>query len=953
MFKAICRTYVIAMAFFVMNVFHSEVAHAQAAKAIFAQVSGQVVDVNGASVPNAAVRLDGPTQVKTTADTSGHFVFANVSPGTYTITASAPGYTAVTRSGISVQNEDVNLDIQLAATTGLKEIGHVTTSTGRSAINVTAAPSYSLLPSDMAFQGQTQWRKMLEELPGVSVSSSPGGTGDAIPGSPLNVAIVSIRGALPYETAMLIDNMPMYGLTLETSVAGTGVDLSFYNPQAFSSVDVIAGPGAQSPSIVGAIGGSMNLHPAGQVTKNTYSFSLSNDPYGGWAANGFAAMHAGKLSATVTYGFNNSPGPVYGSPELITAASISAINGTGFVCPPVTCATTSLFSNGASGNLKSGITSGFVGCCVSDIKGAWTSHSESLSLFYQLSHSVTAQFFFSDNNSPNSLSNPQSPMVFLPPAGYSGSLAAGSVNGFIPNTFPTIPIQEQSQTYEGKMTFQLGRGQMQLAALSNSTQAPEGETMPPSLGTLQLFGGGCLASAGPLTAPCPAGFEPVTFNGTTVNSASLFPFNEVALLQSHNRDLSANYATPLGDRARATASIVHSEYDYSQFATVFCDLPNNLGGFTPISQIILPQANFQTTDEMRLGYGFTPSDRTSFDFTYYFANARFHVVNPSSATAAQASLAQVLYQDQVFHYNAPRVNFVWRPNSNLAIRASTGGGFALPPLGDLVGTNATSCSSGTCLLTIPNTNLQPETSWGYDVGFDKRFGQSTIVSFDLYTTTLQGQIYKNTTSVAPCGTCLGQPTFATQFNNLGQSRYQGMELDIHHDLPRGVVWSLSGSLMRAYLVSVPANFYTSPAALRVGNTCNPSTNVNCTNQKVIPNINFNGLFTNASVPYAQGFALYGYRWSPDRFVNMDVHYFGNNNGYYATAFMVFDANAQIPITKNVALQGTFSNITGQFDNVLGYTGQGLIFPTAAGPSAYAYTTSYGPRVFLLTLHVHP
>jgi outer membrane receptor protein involved in Fe transport len=940
-FKAICRTSLIVTVLFLLNVFHSEIVYAQAAKAIFAQVSGQVVTLRGAPVPSATVQLDGTVHIKTTADTGGHFVFANVAPGTYTITASAGGYTAVSRNGIVVQNEDVNLNIQLASTAVLKEIGHVTSTPVRSTINVTAAPSYRITPADMAFQGQTQWRKVLEEIPGVSVSGIAAGVSEIISGNPLNAAVISIRGSLPYETAMLIDNMPMYGISFSATAAGAGVDISPYSPYEFGATDVIEGPGAQSPSIVGAIGGSMNLHPVGQVTKNSYSLSLSDDPYGGWIANGSTAVRIGKLSASVTYDFNNSPGPIFGSQELFTAQSVSAINGTPYKCVG-TCAVTSLFSNG-TGNSASGISSGLIGCCTPNAAGYWTSHGESLSLFYQLSHSMTAQFFFADRNTPSTTVHAELPLLFLPGPGYTGSLAAGSVSRY--DNFPWQPTTATvgSQIYEGKLTFQLGRGQLQLAALSNRTELAETVSTPASLGAAQLFGTGCTASV-TTVAPCPAGFAPIVFNGASVSSVSLTPFSQLTAIHGHNRDLSANYAVPLGDRARASASIVHSYYDSSLYTNVT----------TTPGSFALPQSNFETTDEMRLGYGLTPSDRTSLDFTYYFANTRFHVVNPNSANALQASLAQVLYQDQVFHYNAPRLSFVWHPNHDLAVRASAGGGFAPAPLGDLVGTNgAASCSSAACSITLTNVNLQPETSWGYDVGFDKRLGQSTILSFDIYTTTLQGQIYKSTTSIAPCATCLGQPTFATQFNNLGQSRYQGIELDMHRDVPRGVIWSASGSLMRAYLVSVPANFYTSAAALKAGLTCNPTTNANCTNQQVLPNINFNGLFIPAAnIPYAQGFAQYGYRWSPDHFVSMDMHYFGNNNGYYSPAFVVFDANAQIRLTKNVALQGTFRNITGQLDNAVLYTGQGYVYPTAAGPAAYVYTTPYGPRTFLLTLNVH-
>jgi outer membrane receptor protein involved in Fe transport len=922
----------------ITSVLHPQTVYAQAAKAIFASVSGQVLDPNGKPIPGSTVRLDGQSHLKTTSDSSGHFLFANVSPGTYTISVNASGYAAITRSGIAISNEDVNLNVSLAPATSLKTIAQITT-TASGSINVSAAASYHLTPKDMAFQGQTQWRKVLEELPGVSITDFASVTSSSIPGSPINGQVVSIRGALPYETAMLIDNMPMYGSTF-SAPKGTGVDLAPYNPQAFSSFDVVAGPGAQSPSIIGSIGGSLNLHPAGQVTQNGYDFSLSNDPYGGRIANGLVAWHVGKLSATGTYGFNNSPGPFNGRPELINLGSrVSAIDGVPFVCTG-SCSITQTFPNGATSTfLGNGQTGGLFGCCAPNVNSAWVNHTGSLSLFYQLSSSVIAQFFLSDNSQTSGNSGFVFPTIFTPPAGYAGSLAANSTSLLVGNAQETQSLAEWSQVYEGKITFQFGVGQLQLAALSNTGDMNAFYGQPPSLGTMQLFGGGSYCFAPPCSS---ATLTPVVFNGT-MNSVSLYPLIETVAEHAHNRDLSVIYATPLSAHARATASFVHAYYDYGVYLNLFEGLSNGRGGSFPISFAQLPQTNFYTSDQVRLGYGITPNERTSIDLSYYLANARFHVINPTDPT-------KTTYVDQNFRYSAPRASLVWRPNHDVAVRASIGGGFATPPLTDMVGTNSSvTCSAGICTQSLSNVNLQPETSWGFDVGFDKRLTQSTILSLDVYNTNLNGQIYQNAGTNGSCSTCGGLPLFTTQFRNLAQTRYKGIELDVRRDVPHGIVWRLSGSLMRGYIVSLPAGFYNTMTG-----TCDFSTGLNCASgtQSVVSNINFNGVFTQANVPYSQGFAMYGYRWSPDRFANLDVHYFGNNNGYYAPAFVAFDASAQVPLTKNIALQGTFQNITGILGYVPSNAAQGFIYPTAFGPPAYEYTIPYGPRTFLLTLRVH-
>jgi outer membrane receptor protein involved in Fe transport len=547
---------------------------------------------------------------------------------------------------------------------------------------------------------------------------------------------------------------------------------------------------------------------------------------------------------------------------------------------------------------------------------------------------VTAQFFFAGSNHPAGYADYALPTIFTPPSDYAGSLPAGSTTSQLFYSWRNATLAGNSQIYEGKVTYHLGNGQLQVAALSNTSGYSVNQNYPTGPLTLQLFGGGlyCLTppcSATPGTPPGTSAFTPVTFNGS---------MQTVMLLQNtldqseivHNRDLSVNYASAFSDRVRATISFVHSYYDDmspTNCLQLFQNGNGTVGSFSYVSQ---PQSNFEATDQFRVGLGANPSDRVSVDLSSYFANARYHVVNPADAT-------ENTYIDEYYHYAAPRLSFVWRPNHNWAVRASTGGGFALAPLSDLDSGNYGIFCSSVCSQYVANTNLQPETSWGYDVGFDTRFAGSTILSFDAYSTNLKGQVYNNT---APAGTHLGVPLFTIQYRNLGQSRYEGIQLDLHHDVPKGMIWSISGSLMRGYIVSLPAGFYN-------GATC-----TNCANGLVVPGINFNGLFTNANIPYAQGFALWGYNWSPDRFVNLEVHYFGNNNGYYAPAFVAFDANLQVPLTRNVAMQGTFHNITGILDNAVTNGGQGIIYPAVNGPNAFEFSVPYGPRTFLLTLRIH-
>jgi hypothetical protein len=66
-------------------------------------ISGTVVDRTGAAVPSAHVRLTHPDQSAgqdITADNDGQFYFANVAPGPFQLTVTAPGLATQTSSGV-------------------------------------------------------------------------------------------------------------------------------------------------------------------------------------------------------------------------------------------------------------------------------------------------------------------------------------------------------------------------------------------------------------------------------------------------------------------------------------------------------------------------------------------------------------------------------------------------------------------------------------------------------------------------------------------------------------------------------------------------------------------------------------------------------------------------------------------------------------------------------------
>lgn len=923
---------VLAAALIVVFILNSpEVGNAQIAPTNTATVTGSVVDSTGKPLGNAVVSLKGPRSSSTHADSRGRFVFVGMPVGTYEMTASSSLGTVV--QTISIEG-DVDVEVQYPAVTAIKTIASVLVG-GR--FNVTPASITQVSPSAAAFDGVTSWRKIMEKIPGVAQGGL--GIGNKVTATyadaPYMPMQISINGTLPYETATLLDNMPVIGSSLSngTSGVGMGTDLAVYPMNGFDTADVVRGPGANAPSIVDSIGGSFVLHAPGPVTTNHYAFSLSTDPYGGVVANTRVALRQKKLSAVITYGVNDSPGPVEGLGFTTFATAPTTINGMPFSCTG-SCATASTFSPIYSGGLVV-VNSGLIACCVA-YTSAWSVHSGSASLSYAASPAIRADLFYAGQGQEFALPGANNAGNFTPPSGYTGSIAAGS------QLFPTSgsnslglasfsPFNQAASLFEEKITANVGKGVLRFAALQNNVFLND-TIAPAASATVQLFGGGKICASA--TPACGSAANPGTatvFNGGTYTITRSAPVSSV-FFGTNNRDQMMSYATPLGDYAHAGLSFVKSSYT----------VPLTVNG-----AVSVPDAVSLTTRETRFSIGGNPSNKSSLDLSMYFVRANYHVQNPSDPTKAT-------YTDADYSYSAPRLGFVWRPTENIAFRAAAGGGFAEAPLKDLVGSNGlpqpnSSTSPTFYTVSFQNLGLQPEKSFGFDVGADIRFPHNTIVSLDVYRSNLFGQIYSST---ALAGTFTGSagtlPLYVTEFGNLGESRYEGILLDARHETPRGVYWTVSGGLTRGYVVSLPAGFYNT-----AGSTCNTATNAGCKNQTVVPNINFNGTFA-AAIPYAQGLGSIGYRWNRERFVNLIATYYGNNNTYYRPAFVELDANAGIPLMKDSSLLFTLRNITGVYGGGVQLLGGSVLTgaPTIAGQPQALYQQNYGPRTLVLTLKVN-
>ena len=888
---------------------YSTGAQAQSISASTATISGVVTDLDGKPVGNASVTASGPANLSGMTNAAGVFTIPGLPYGVYTIVVNSRLLGFASKSGIAVGGDiSVSIRYEVSKEPGITTIGVVSTST-RAAFNVTPASVASISPSQEALSGETSWRRILERIPGVTTVNQGGGSyvnDDVVDGPQVN-AILSINGALPYETATLIDGLPLEGRGF-SSTAGGGYDLALLPLNGFNDADIVRGPGADSPSIVNSIGGSFVLHPADRVTHNSFDLTTSSDPYGGFNSTAIAALRLSKLSVRLAYSVNDSPGPINApEPASINLKNAATIDGHPFYCAG-TCAQV-ISPSQYSDFVRS--TYGNVACCFND-STAWAQHGGSISLSYDVSPAVTASAFYSGLQSNEPLSYAISSFDFTPPAGYTnGTYPAGFVNAYClitPNC--QYPIIDGSSLFFERVSARLGPGSLELAALQNNTFESSATAQSQTFAA-HLFGGGAYGTV--------ANNTPVIFNGGTYTITSLPTLTASSYSSAFdvNRDYLISYNVPIGAEGHVGFSYVDEFYNTpSSYSSITFAGKSSSGGTSAL--------NYFRSHEFRLWGGTEITRRIDVEFSLYSTAATYHVQNPANVAD---------YINERFPYTAPRAGVTWRPSANVAIRGSAGGGYALQPLGDEIGTNGEpALSNGQYSESVANVNLKPETSFGFDVGTDLRFGPVTVLSFDLYRTNLYGQIYSSSSQQ---GYLNGLPLFVSQYGNIGQSRYEGLNFDLRHDPIRGPYYHLAAGFTRAYVVSVPAGFY------------NTATCTLCNNLAIVQGPNFSGAYSN-SVPYSQANATIGFRLAPRKSIEVTANYFGPGNSYYEPAFTEFDARASYPIAKHVAVGLRFQNITNIYGAGIRTEYDNFPAPVVAGKPYGLFSNPYGPRALLVS-----
>src|SRR5581483_254757 len=320
---------------------HASYAQSLSPNAAASTVVGFVHDeMSQRPITGAVVRFtSAQTDMSVRTDVSGRFE-ARVQPGRYVVTASASGYKVTIQKSLSVGDQAVDMDISLAAIEEYKLIGHVNVTSTAGSINTTPMAITRISSDDITAQGPVGIGRILSEIPGVSVTAIGSGNSQLYSeyaiNSPATPVTIAIRGSQPYENATLFDGHRINSNEEFSGVSGA-YDFATLDPYSISALDVVRGPGAESPTINNAIGGVVNVDPGTPQGQPSIQFSTGFDGQGGEDLHVIASGESKnkRLGLGMTISSVDSPGPIYGTFDLSGFGSelyLGQINGVQIAC---------------------------------------------------------------------------------------------------------------------------------------------------------------------------------------------------------------------------------------------------------------------------------------------------------------------------------------------------------------------------------------------------------------------------------------------------------------------------------------------------------------------------------------------------------------------------------------------------------------------------------------------
>jgi outer membrane receptor protein involved in Fe transport len=311
-------------------------------------------------------------------------------------------------------------------------------------------------------------------------------------------------------------------------------------------------------------------------------------------------------------------------------------------------------------------------------------------------------------------------------------------------------------------------------------------------------------------------------------------------------------------------------------------------------------------------------------YEVYRLNAQIEDPTVLAAYAARgnsaASPVALIGANQTSSSYNPHVELSYRFNQNLNLRANAGSSITQPYPALVSGFGSISLPNAAAhnyTNTIPNFNLKPETTVGYNGGFDYRFGDGTVLSVDAYHNTIHNVFLQNNTTIAPVAGITVFPD--TQFLQVNQingplQRTMGLEASLTQYPRVGIGYYVSATLQRAFYDQLPSSIYLS-------NTSPTTGSFNVTGAQIF------------GFPFFHSYNSVFYNGRLGEQYSLGLDWQGQNNSTLGPSYFVFDMSAKYPVSTRYPLFLQFSaqnllyTTTG---TALGrnLAGQGFVEPTA-------------------------
>lgn len=861
-------------------------------------VTGSVVDQSsGLAIPNATVTLTGGGKsAEATTDASGRFTFPNVGQGIYQVTVVATGFQGQRSGDVAVlTNSTSSVSFVLNRTRSANEyktIATVTSSAGN-ALASTATVTKSVDPALLSNLGYNRYVGALLTLPGVNFSGNlTAASGDD--------SSIDIRGIGPTETVALLDGHPA-GPQGVYPINGGGAFATSFNYSdspfyALNKVQVTYGAGAGGLYGVDAVGGTVDMQ----------TLNPTRDPHStGWLGYGNEGQQLAAFQATgslnrVGYAFAASTQGSYGMYQPGQQIAQTAYPVTGGGQPPF---------NGCPAQPNFDLTSCGLGFNTYGVSANNTLKSALAKLTYNLSNntSILGSFYT------------------------SGQWADSTGNGDADNV-PYDTRLAQIQQNAGTCSLPTDpAGTMSGYLVSTNTN-------PNACYTAQQF---AAATSGPAgggqgrnrgTGMFDYHLRAQTRAGKSTYTADYF-FNHFKFYKDSTQSLGAIvdpsnglYPGPLYTQWDNTQGILVSDEIVNENSDIAFGYFVNHQLQTRLNQLDQgwPWGNEAYIPDQTYGYASV------------FAKGDFNLTPQLSAFAnVWATRSSVTQKNNI----DPRLSLVWRPKSGsdvvrVAFGHATGDPAAeLRVTYPLITQNPASMNphcgqSSNAVGEIGDPNLTAESANDLEVGYAHRFKGDSNVSVNLYSTTVDGQLYSASlpftnfpgAAISPAllqgfanklSGCPGvstsnpssiYPLLSLQYpTNTGQGRFQGVEIVGRQRVARQLAFDYSYDIQKASLNNIPDALLQSNWVLIPGGQ--------------IPLIPMHKATLAADITPGDGWEL-----------NITGNYVGNNNPEERPAFTYFNGFVNKQLTGLLSLNLGVQNIFNQDVQYYGYFGHQQFFP---------------------------